>query len=94
MLQTKALLRIAEEEEQDEAARPSTAGMRTTHDDPQQRWDCESVLSLRSNLDNHPGSISEPSARKYKPQSGKIKLAAKTGWSVMHAAPQSSLVPG
>ena len=26
-----------------------------------ERWDCESVLSMRSNLDNHPGRISEPS---------------------------------
>ncbi|PRW56768.1 LTV1-like protein [Chlorella sorokiniana] len=25
-----------------------------------ERWDCESILSLRSNLDNHPGRISEP----------------------------------
>lgn len=29
-----------------------------------ERWDCESVLSLRSNLDNHPGRISEPAVRK------------------------------
>ena len=25
-----------------------------------ERWDCESVLSLRSNLDNHPGKIQDP----------------------------------
>jgi hypothetical protein len=25
-----------------------------------ERWDVESVLSLRSNLDNHPASIAEP----------------------------------
>ena len=79
MLQTKALLRIAEEEEQDEPAKLSSSNPRFAHDDAQQRWDCESVLSMRSNLDNHPGSICEPSARKYRPQSGKIKLAAKTG---------------
>lgn len=29
----------------------------------QDRWDCESVLSLRSNLDNHPASIAEPQSR-------------------------------
>lgn len=22
-----------------------------------ERWDCESVLSLRSNLENHPGTV-------------------------------------
>ena len=46
---------------------------------PEAKWDCESVLSLRSNLDNHPGVISEQSSRRYKPASGRIKLAAKTG---------------
>lgn len=78
-MQTRALLRIAEEEEEPEGNKPSTSGRYAFHDDPQQRWDCESVLSLRSNLDNHPGSIFEPTARKYKPQGGKIRLAAKTG---------------
>ena len=34
---------------------------------------------MRSSLDNHPGTISEQSSRRYKPASGKIKLAAKTG---------------
>lgn len=29
-------------------------------DHMRERWDCESVLSLRSNLDNHPGRIAEP----------------------------------
>ena len=28
-----------------------------------EEWDCESVLSLRSNLDNHPGTIETPSRR-------------------------------
>jgi hypothetical protein len=27
------------------------------------KWDCESVLSLRSNLYNHPGTITEPTSR-------------------------------
>eukprot|EP00951_Prasinocladus_malaysianus_P007938 scaffold57176_cov43-Prasinocladus_malaysianus.AAC.2 len=35
-----------------------------------ERWDCESVLSLRSNLDNHPGRIDEP-RRKTRPTAGK-----------------------
>ena len=29
-----------------------------------EEWDCESVLSLRSNLDNHPGTIETPSSRR------------------------------
>lgn len=78
-LQTRALLRIAEEEEEQAATRPSAVGSRIVDDTPQQQWDCESVLSLRSNLDNHPGTISEQSSRRYKPASGRIKLAAKTG---------------
>lgn len=80
ILQTRELLRIAEEEEEEEAAaKPSAVGSRFAVDTPQQQWDCESVLSLRSNLDNHPGTISEQSSRRYKPANGKIKLAAKTG---------------
>ena len=79
-LQTRELLRRAEEEEAKQSAeQPSTSGSRLVSETPQERWDCESVLSLRSNLDNHPGTISEQSNRRYKPTSGKIKLAAKTG---------------
>ena len=85
-LQTRELLRIAEEEEEEAAAKPSAVGSRIANDTPQQQWDCESVLSLRSNLDNHPGTISEQSSRRYKPASGKIKLAAKTGEQRTHAA--------
>ena len=79
ILQTRALLRLAEEEEEQAATRPTAMASRIVDDTPQQQWDCESVLSLRSNLDNHPGTISEQSSRRYKPASGKIKLAAKTG---------------
>ena len=78
-LQTRELLRIAEEEEEQAPAKPSTSGTRLVDEAPEARWDCESVLSLRSNLDNHPGTISEQSSRRYRPASGKIKLAAKTG---------------
>ena len=36
-----------------------------------ERWDVESVLSLRSNLDNHPASIAEPqSSRRPRQQVG------------------------
>ena len=77
-MQTKELLRIAEEEEE-APAKPSTSGTRIIDDAPEQRWDCESVLSLHSNLDNHPGVISEQSNRRYRSAGGKIRLAAKTG---------------
>ena len=77
-MQTKELLRIAAEEEE-APAKPSTSGTRIIDDAPEQRWDCESVLSMRSNLDNHPGVISEQSNRRYRSAGGKIRLAAKTG---------------
>ncbi|KAG1671900.1 hypothetical protein FOA52_003467 [Chlamydomonas sp. UWO 241] len=43
------------------------------------RWDCESVLSLRSNSTNHPGRIAEPQARIGDRKGGAIKINAKTG---------------
>jgi hypothetical protein len=39
---------------------PQPVGAYERHQTVQDRWDCESVLSLRSNLDNHPASITEP----------------------------------
>ena len=59
-----------------------------------ERWDCESVLSLRSNLDNHPGRIAEPGhSRKPRTdfaasgsgQPTRITLSAKTGLPVSDA---------
>lgn len=47
------------------------------------RWDCESVLSLRSNLDNHPGRIVEPQKRTGGKGGAKITLSHKTGMSVV-----------
>lgn len=38
--------------------------------DDEEQWDCESILSTRSNLDNHPARIGEPQ---------RIRLSAKTG---------------
>ena len=59
-----------------------------------ERWDCESVLTLRSNLDNHPARIAEP-GRSRKPRTGltasssqpfaRITLSAKTGLPVATA---------
>lgn len=37
--------------------------MMEVSDRQRERWDCESVLSLRSNLDNHPGKIVEETGR-------------------------------
>jgi len=42
--------------------------------DPTAGWDCESVLSLRSNLYNHPGTITEPGRSRKAPPSGLIRL--------------------
>ncbi len=60
-----------------------------------ERWDCESVLSLRSNLDNHPARIAEPGHGSRKPQAGlaasvggqpgRITLSAKTGLPISAA---------
>ena len=59
-----------------------------------ERWDCDSVLSLRSNLDNHPARIAEPGHSR-KPRAGsaasvggqpsRITLSAKTGLPVSAA---------
>lgn len=42
-----------------------------------ERWDCESVLSKLSNLDNHPGRIIDPGKRQA-PISGPIRSALFT----------------
>lgn len=57
--------------------------------DPADQWDCESVLSLRSNLDNHPGKIVEPSnKKKYTPaMGGIIELSSKTGLPAGYGVP-------
>jgi len=48
--------------------------MMEVSDRQRERWDCESVLSLRSNLDNHPGKIVEETGR-----SRRRRRAASTG---------------
>ena len=47
-----------------------------------EHWDCESVLTTLSNLDNHPGRILEPSLRRRPLQQGQIQLSSKTGLPV------------
>lgn len=54
--------------------------------DTGERWDCESVLSLRSNLENHPGKIVEPQKRMGARGGGTIKLSTKTGMPAAYAA--------
>jgi protein LTV1 len=44
-----------------------------------QRWDCESVLSLRSNISNHPSRIIEPQKRAGNKGGGVIVMSEKTG---------------
>ena len=46
--------------------------------DTRERWDCESVLSVSSNLYNHPGRIAEPCQR----SAAGIRLSRKTGGPV------------
>lgn len=68
---------------------PQPVGAYERHQTVQDRWDCESVLSLRSNLDNHPASITEPhSSRRARRQvlgahkdepAGYIKLGRSSG---------------
>lgn len=53
----------------------------------EKKWDCESVLSMSSNLYNHPKMISEPRRRK----TSKIVIDSKTGVprNVLHGDNQS-----
>ena len=46
-----------------------------------EEWDCESVLSLRSNLDNHPGTIETPSGRPRKERAPRVPQGDAAGGS-------------
>jgi hypothetical protein len=73
--------------------RPSDelTSMMVPEENPREHWDCESVLSIRSNVSNHPRKISEPTRLKAGSKAGSqvnslsnaiagiIKLSAKTG---------------
>ncbi|KAG2495893.1 hypothetical protein HYH03_006131 [Edaphochlamys debaryana] len=48
-----------------------------------ERWDCESVLSLTSNLENHPAKIVEPQRRTGARGGPAIRLSAKTGMPLL-----------
>jgi len=57
-------IRQAEEDEANGVSGSRQADMRmdVIVDDPSKHWDCESVLSFKSNLYNHPGTITEPTS--------------------------------
>ncbi|KAK9801393.1 hypothetical protein WJX73_005942 [Symbiochloris irregularis] len=80
-------LRAAEERPEP----PTDRGVQHWDDDAadgREHWDCESVLTTLSNLDNHPGRIMEPSRRRGQPKQQAahrhIQLSAKTGLPVAH----------
>ena len=43
------------------------------------QWDCESVLSMRSNLDNHPGTLDEPKRGRRRGMGGRVAGASSHG---------------
>jgi len=76
-------------------------GRKVVVEDRGERWDCESVLSLRSNLENHPRKIVEsvvkPQSRTGSRNGPAITLSAKTGMPVSSGrahALKSSLAAG
>ena len=91
-LQAKERLRLAEEAEASGNGRRADPFVMLA-EQPRERWDCESVLSMRSNLDNHPGRIAEPGQPRRRPRTPSqqsvstaggrhITLSAKTGLPV------------
>lgn len=60
---------------QGESSEEEMVELEVDDDTPDKKWDCESVLSMSSNLYNHPKMIAEPRSRK----SSKIVIDAKTG---------------
>ena len=62
--------------------------MQTYLQEKEDKWDCESVLSLRSNLENHPARITEPQKVSGGKGGGSIKLSSKTGMPAAYATRQ------
>lgn len=58
------------------------------------RWDCESVLSLRSNLENHPARIAEPQRRAGARGGEAIKLSSKTGMPAGYVSSSAAAAKG
>lgn len=63
--------KLAEEESSEE----EMVELEVSDDEPDKKWDCESVLTMNSNAYNHPKLISEPRRRK----GSKIVINPKTG---------------
>ena len=84
-MQAKEHVRAAEQ-------RPDSSAERAINHweehDPKEQWDCESVLTCMSNLDNHPGKIMEPGGRRRPCQQPlqRIHLSSKTGLPVTPSA--------
>lgn len=58
-----------------ESSEEELVELEVTEGDAEKKWDCESVLSMSSNLYNHPKLISEPRRRR----TSKIVIDAKSG---------------
>lgn len=66
--------------EADESGLPPADEQETVVLQARDRWDCETIVSTYSNLENHPKVISEQEERKERPgKSRQIKLSSKTG---------------
>lgn len=60
---------------EEESSEEEMVEVEVDEDEPNKKWDCESVLTLNSNAYNHPKLISEPRRRK----GSKIVINPKTG---------------
>lgn len=88
-------MRLAEQRPEPAADRDAAAW---EHETPREQWDCESVLTSLSNLDNHPGRILEPGAlrrprRSLQQQEQRIHLSAKSGLPVRPARAVAGVQP-
>jgi len=69
----QAIRRAEEVEDADHKEKQRNGDSDLILEKKKEQWDCESILSLKSNLYNHPGTISEP-ARHKSPAPGTIRL--------------------
>lgn len=60
----QAIRRAEEAENDDSAEKQRNYDPDILLEAKREKWDCESILSLKSNLYNHPGTITEPSRQK------------------------------
>lgn len=68
-----AKVRVPSEDEEDAESDDGLVVVEVESEDERSNWDCETVVSTLSNLDNHPGKISAPSKPRSKaPSLGKV----------------------